>query len=192
VKPKFFNTPEQFRQWLADNHESAQELLVGFHKKASGKQSVTYAEALDEALCFGWIDGVRRGLDESSYTIRFTPRRARSIWSLVNVRHVERLKQEGRMHAAGLKAYELRDPARTGIYTFEKRPLQLSAPYEKRFRQNKNAWQFFEAQPPGIRKNCVSWVMSAKKEETQLRRLEQLIENSAKGIRMGVLAPAKK
>jgi uncharacterized protein YdeI (YjbR/CyaY-like superfamily) len=192
VKPKFFNTPEQFRQWLAENHESAPELLLGFHKKASGKKSVTYAEALDEALCFGWIDGVRRSLDESSYTIRFTPRRARSIWSLVNVRHVERLKQAGRMHAAGLKAYELRDPARTGIYTFEKPPLQLSAAYEKRFRQNKKAWQFFEAQPPGIRKNCISWVMSAKKEETQTRRLEQLIENSAKGIRMGVLTPSKK
>src|SRR5215217_8829560 len=119
MKAKFFSSPGEFRQWLEQNHDSASELLVGFHKKLSGKKSVTYAEALDEALCFGWIDGVRRSLDETRYTIRFTPRKPRSIWSLVNVRHVERLKKEGRMHKAGLEVYERRDPKRTGIYSFE-------------------------------------------------------------------------
>src|SRR5918912_3317140 len=119
MKPRFFSSQEQFRRWLEQNHASAKELLVGFHKKGSGKKSITYAEALDEALCFGWIDGVRRNFNETSYTIRFTPRRPRSIWSLVNVRHVERLQKEGRMHAAGLDAYAQRDPKRTGIYSFE-------------------------------------------------------------------------
>src|SRR5215470_5657105 len=118
MKAKFFTAQEQFRQWLEKNHATATELLVGFHKKASGKKSITYAEALDEALCFGWIDGVRRNLDETSYTIRFSPRKPRSIWSLINVRHVERLQKEGRMQPAGLAAFAIRDPKRTGIYSF--------------------------------------------------------------------------
>src|SRR4026209_195816 len=137
MKPKFFSSPERFREWLERNHNSATELLIGFHKKASGKYSITYAEALDEALCFGWIDGVRRGLDETSYTIRFTPRRSRSIWSLVNIKHVERLKQEGRMHSSGLAAYGQRDAKRTGVYAFENAPKQLTAEYEAEFKRNK-------------------------------------------------------
>src|SRR3982751_2954941 len=119
MQPKFFTSPEQFRKWLERNHDSAAELLVGFHKKSSGKKSITYPEALDEALCFGWIDGVRRSFDETSYTVRFTPRKHRSIWSLVNVRHVQRLQKEGRMHPAGTAAFERRTPERTGIYSFE-------------------------------------------------------------------------
>jgi len=187
MKAKFFSSPEQFRQWLERNHNRATELLVGFHKKASGKKSITYAEALDEALCFGWIDGVRRSLDETSYTIRFTPRKPRSIWSLVNVKHVERLQKEGRMQPAGLEAYARRDPKRTGIYSFENRPRQLSAAYEKAFRENKAAWNFFQEQPPSYKKLMIFRTMSAKKEETRLRRLKQLIESSEKGVRLGIV-----
>src|SRR6185295_5415594 len=184
MEPKFFSSPEKFRQWLERNHDSASELLLGFHKKSSDKKSITYAEALDEALCFGWIDGVRKNLNETSYTIRFTPRKPRSIWSLVNVRHVERLQKEGRMHPAGLEVYERRSPELTGIYSFENRPRELAPEYEKTFRQNKTAWKFFQEQPPGYKRLMVFRTMSAKKEETRLRRLQQLIENSEKGVRM--------
>ena len=185
MEPKFFTSPEKFRQWLQRNHDSANELLVGFHKKDSGKKSITYAEALDEALCCGWIDGVRKRLDETSYTIRFTPRKPKSIWSNVNVRHVERLKKEGRMAEPGLKVYAQRDPKRTGIYAFENRPKEFSPEYEKKFRANKAAWEFFQTIPPSLRNTYIFWIMGAKKEETQLHRLELLIESSAKGVRYG-------
>ena len=191
MKPRFFSSPAQFRQWLEKNHDSAAELLVGFHKKDSGKKSITYPQALDEALCFGWIDGVRRSLDETSYTIRFTPRKPRSIWSNVNVRHVERLTKEGRMAEPGRKAYALRDPNRTGIYAFENEVREFSPEFEKKFRANKSAWQFFQSEPPSIRRTCIFWVMSAKKEETRLRRLEQLIARGEKGIRSGVMETRK-
>ncbi|HEX6044151.1 MAG TPA: YdeI/OmpD-associated family protein [Pyrinomonadaceae bacterium] len=187
MEPKFFTSPEKFRQWLEKNHDRATELLVGFHKKDSGRKSVTYAQALDEALCFGWIDGVRKSLDETSYTIRFTPRKPKSIWSNVNVRHVERLTKDGRMAEPGLKTYALRDPKRTGIYAFENRPKEFSPQYEKKFRANKAAWDFFQTLPPSFRRTSIFWVMSAKKEETQLRRLEQLIAKCEKGERPGVL-----
>ena len=192
MEPKFFSTPEKFRQWLEKNHDRTNELLVGFHKKDSGKKSITYAQALDEALCFGWIDGVRKRLDETSYTIRFTPRKSKSIWSNVNVRHVERLKKEGRMAEPGLKVYAQRDPERTGIYAFENRPKEFSPEYEKSFRANKAAWKFFETIPPSLRNTYIFWVMGAKKEETQLRRLELLIESAAKGVRYGMPQPKSK
>jgi len=191
TKPKFFTTREKFREWLEKNHATADELELGFYKKGSGKKSITYPEALDEALCFGWIDGVRHGLDETSYKQRFTPRRARSIWSLVNIKHVERLKKEGRMHAAGLAAYEQRSPMRTGVYSFENAPRELAAEYEKEFRKNKGAWEYFQTYPPYLKKTVSYWVMSAKKEETRLARLQRLIESSARGERIGVL-PSKK
>jgi uncharacterized protein YdeI (YjbR/CyaY-like superfamily) len=187
MKPKFFSSPGKFREWLEKNHDREVELLIGFHKKASGRKSITYPEALDEALCFGWIDGVRRNFDETSYTIRFTPRKPKSIWSLVNVRHVERLTKEGRMAEPGVKAYALRDPKRTGIYAFENAPREFSPEYEKKFRANKPAWEFFQKEPPSIRRTCIFWVMSAKKEETRRRRLDHLIDSSAKGIRRGVM-----
>jgi uncharacterized protein YdeI (YjbR/CyaY-like superfamily) len=184
MKPKFFSSPERFREWLEQNHNRITELFLGFHKKSSGKKSITYAEALDEALCFGWIDGVRKKLNDTSYVQRFTPRKPRSIWSLINVRHVERLTKEGRMHAAGLDAYARRDPKRTGIYSFENRPRELSPAYEKTFRQNPKAWKFFQEQPPSYKRLMIFRTMSAKKEETQLRRLKQLIESSEKGVRL--------
>jgi uncharacterized protein YdeI (YjbR/CyaY-like superfamily) len=192
MKPKFFSSAAGFRQWLEQNHDRASELMIGFHKKSSGEKSITYPEALDEALCFGWIDGVRRSLNDTSYVQRFSPRKPKSIWSLINVRHVERLKKEGRMQPAGLEAFARRDPKRTGIYSFETAPKQFSPAYEKRFRQNKTAWQFFEKEPASIKRTCIHWVMSAKKEETQLRRLEQLIESSEKGVRRGVLVAKPK
>lgn len=192
MKPRFFSTPEKFREWLERNHASSTELLLGFHKKSSGKKSITYPEALDEALCYGWIDGVRKNLDETSYTIRFTPRKPRSIWSLVNVRHVERLTKEERMRPAGIEAYERRDPKRTGIYAFENRPREFSPELEKAFRKNKTAWNFFEAQPTGYKRVIVFWIMEAKKEETRMKRFNKLIDLSEQGLRLGLLQPKKK
>jgi len=192
MKPRFFANQTQFHSWLVKNHDSQKELLIGFHKKSSGKKSITYPEALDEALCFGWIDGVRKTVDEDSYTIRFTPRKPKSIWSLVNVRHVERLKKEGRMQASGLTAFDARDPKRTGIYSFENRPRELSRVYQKILRANKQAWEFFNAQAPFYKRTIAFWVMSAKKEETRLSRLNRLIEDSARGVRVGILEPKKK
>jgi uncharacterized protein YdeI (YjbR/CyaY-like superfamily) len=187
MKPKFFVTQADFHHWLEKNHDKETELLVGFRKKNSGKPSITYPEALDEALSFGWIDGVRRSLADDSYTIRFSPRKPKSIWSNVNVNHVERLKKLGRMAAPGLRAYELRDPKRTGIYAFENVPRELAPAYEKKFRANKKAWQFWEQQPPGYRRTLSFYVMGAKQEETRLRRLQLLINSSADGVRHGML-----
>lgn len=187
MKPKFFSTPAEFREWLEQNHDTASELLIGFHKRASGKKSITYPEALDEALCFGWIDGVRKKLNETSFVQRFTPRKPRSIWSNINVDHIERLKKEGRVHASGLAAYERRDPKRTGIYSFENDPAKLAPDYEKKFRLNKRAWKFFEEQAPYYKRLMIFRIMAGKKEETRIRRLDQLIECSANGHRVGLL-----
>jgi len=192
MNPRFFKSQSEFRRWLEKNHAQETELLLGFYKKGSGKASITYPEALDEALCFGWIDGVRRSLGDDGYTIRFTPRKAKSIWSNVNVRHVERLKKLGRMAPAGLEAYALRDPKKTGIYAFENRPRELAPAYEKKFRSNKKAWEFFEKQPPGFKRLMIFRVMEGKQEETRQRRLAQLIEASAKGVRYGAIGPKAK
>jgi uncharacterized protein YdeI (YjbR/CyaY-like superfamily) len=189
---RFFTSQSEFRRWLEKNHAKEKELLVGFYKKASGKPSITYPEALDEALCFGWIDGVRKRFSDDAYVQRFTPRKAKSIWSNVNVRHVERLKKLGRMRPSGLEAYALRDLKKTGIYAYENRPREFSPAYEKKFRANKKAWEFFEKEPPSIRRVCIFWVMSAKQEETRQRRLDQLIESSAKGERRGVITTKSK
>ena len=192
MKPRFFKSQSEFRRWLEKNHAKEAELIVGFYKKDSGKPSITYPEALDEALCFGWIDGVRRSLGDEGYTIRFTPRKPKSIWSNVNVRHVERLKKEGRMAPSGLKAYELKDPKRTGIYSFENRPRELAPAYEKKFRANKKAWEFFEKQPAGYKRLMIYRVMEAKQEETKERRLAQLIEVSARSERLGMMTTVSK
>jgi uncharacterized protein YdeI (YjbR/CyaY-like superfamily) len=192
TKPKFFKTQGEFHEWLVKHHDSKTELLVGFHKNSSGKKSITYPEALDEALCFGWIDGVRKSIDETSYSIRFTPRKPQSIWSNVNVRHVERLKKAGLMQPSGLAAYALREDKRTGVYSFENRPKELSEQYQQEFKAKMKAWEFFKAQPTYYTKVCSFWVMSAKKEETRLRRLNQLIEISQKEQRLGLLNLPKK
>jgi uncharacterized protein YdeI (YjbR/CyaY-like superfamily) len=195
MKPTFFATPADFRRWLEKHHETAPELLVGFHKKGSGRPSITWPESVDEALCFGWIDGIRRTIDDESYSIRFTPRRPRSNWSLVNVGRVAELTKLGRMRPAGIKAFEARDPARTGVYEFEQRQREqptLSPEYVAQIERNAKAWKFFQAQPPFYHRVCARYVMSAKREETRLKRLARLIGDSARGRRIGLLERPKK
>lgn len=189
MKATFFATPADFRRWLEKNHDEAPELLVGFYKKGSGKPSITWPESVDEALCFGWIDGVRRRIDDESYSIRFSPRRVRSIWSNVNTKRVAELTKQGRMHPSGVEAFKLRDPKRSGIYSFEQREKdqKLGAAYAAKFRANKKAWAFFQAQPPGYQRLASLWVMSAKQDETRTRRLAVLIDDSAAGRRIGLL-----
>lgn len=184
MKPRFFKTPAAFRKWLATNHHKAKELHVGFYKKSSGKPSITWPESVDEALCFGWIDGIRRTIDDESYVIRFSPRRPESIWSAVNIRNVERLIKEKRMMPAGLRAYEQRKEYRSGIYSYEQRPAELVEPYASQFRRNKAAWKFFQAQPPYYRKMMTWFIVSAKTEDTRMKRLNILIEASAKEERL--------
>ena len=191
MKPKFFTSATKLREWFEKNQNTSAELWIGFHKKASGKKTVTYSEALDEALCFGWIDGVRKSVNETSYMIRFTPRRARSIWSNVNTKRVNELIKAGRMAPRGLKEFAARDPKRTGIYAFETDPRELSAPLEKIFRRNKKAWDFFNSQPPGYKRLMIFRIMSGKRDETRMRRLEQTIAISAQGKRMDLLNPKK-
>ena len=189
MKPVFFATPEEFGAWLEEHHESADELLVGFHKKGSGRPSITWPESVEQALRFGWIDGVRRSLGDESYTIRFTPRKRTSNWSLVNVAKVEELKQRGLMAPAGLRAFAQRSPERTGVYSFERsEPAVLPAEFERRFRANSAAWDWFRARAAGYRRTATHWVVSAKREETRLRRLQQLIECSAEGRNVPPLA----
>jgi uncharacterized protein YdeI (YjbR/CyaY-like superfamily) len=188
VKPVFFATPAEFRRWLERHHASETELLVGFHKKHSGRPSMTWPESVDEALCFGWIDGIRRSAGDDAYTIRFTPRKPTSIWSAVNVRNVERLIAEGRMRPAGLAAFAARSPERTAVYSFDRQsPPQFDADMEARFRKQRRAWSFWESQPPGYRKVATHWVVSARREETRERRLEQLIADCAAGQRIAPL-----
>ncbi len=182
MKPLFFATAEEFGAWLEEHHETETELMVGFYKKGSGKPSLTWAEAVEQALRFGWIDSVRRSLDDASYTNRFTPRKPRSNWSLINVAKVEELKRRGLMAPAGLRAYEARTPERTGVYSSErKQPAELPPEFERRLRSNRSAWRWFEARPPSYRRSAIHWVTSAKREETRLRRLGQLIECAADG-----------
>jgi uncharacterized protein YdeI (YjbR/CyaY-like superfamily) len=184
MKPTFFATPEDFRRWLERNHDKVDELLVGFWKKGSGKPSITWPESVDEALSFGWIDGVRRRIDDESYSIRFTPRRRGSIWSAINIKRAGELQQLGRMHPAGLRAFDARDEKKSAIYTYEKPPAVLAPEEEKAFRANKKAWEYWSAQPPGYRRLALGWVTSAKKAETRARRLAQLIDDSAQGRRL--------
>jgi len=187
MQPRFFKDQAAFRKWLEANHDKKSELLVGFYKKDSGKPSITYPQALDEALCFGWIDGVKKRIDNISYSHRYSPRKPKSNWSLVNIRHVERLKKAGQMAPAGLAAYEKRDSKRTGVYSFENEPVEFSQELLKQFKANKKAWDFFIKQPAYLIKVSKFYVMSAKKEETRQRRLQHIIDNSEKGIRSGVL-----
>ena len=181
MKPRFFRTPADFRKWLEKNHSTADELLVGFYKKDSGKPSITWPESVDEALCFGWIDGIRRRVDDESYTIRFTPRRRGSNWSSVNIKRVGELTKQKLMWPAGLLAFQARKENKSGIYAYEQRTETLAEPYAARFKKHKAAWKFFQEQPPSYRRVTGWWIVSAKKEETRLKRLERLMEFSAKG-----------
>ncbi len=178
-KPTFFPTPSDFRAWLEANHDKFHELVVRFHKKSSGKPSITWPESVDAALCFGWIDGIRKSLNETSYTIRFTPRRSTSTWSAVNIKRVGQLKKTGLMHPAGLKAFAARSAKKSGIYSYEQRKsAQFTREHEKQFRANKSAWEFFRSQAPWYQRVTTYWVISAKKEETKFKRLSVLIDHS--------------
>jgi uncharacterized protein YdeI (YjbR/CyaY-like superfamily) len=184
--PAFYATPEEWRAWLEAHHADAREHWVGFHKRGTGRPSITWPESVDQALCFGWIDGVRKRVDEHSYTIRFTPRKRTSAWSRVNVARVAELTQQGLMHPAGIAAFEARTAE--GTYSYEQRDAAAFDPdREQRFRAAEAAWTWFSAQAPWYRRTATHWVMSAKREETRDRRLAQLIEDSAAGRAVGPL-----
>ena len=185
TEPIFFTTGAEFRAWMEENHDSADEVRVGIYKKATGLPSITWEEIVDEALCFGWIDGKVNRIDDRRHMIRVTPRRPRSIWSNRNVERVAALEAEGRMTEAGRKAFALRSEERTGVYSSEQvRAAKLEPEQEKRFRANEAAWEFFQSQPPGYRRTAIFLVTSAKRPETRERRLERLIEDSAAGRRL--------
>lgn len=185
----YFASAVAFRRWLEKNHATAAEFLVGFYKKASGKGGLTYPEAVDELLCFGWIDGVVRRVDDESYTHRITPRRSGSIWSNVNLRHVARLSKTGKMRAAGFAAFAVRRTEKTGIYLYEKTRAgagrqRFPARFARIFRSHKKAWANWRTQPPGYQRTVIYWVTSAKQEETRRRRLTELMATSARGKRV--------
>jgi uncharacterized protein YdeI (YjbR/CyaY-like superfamily) len=182
--PLFFETPADFRKWLEENHRTETELMVGYYKVGTKKPSMNWSESVDEALCFGWIDGVRRSIDEESYCNRFTPRNPKSNWSAVNINKVEEMILLGKMTPAGLTAFEKRLEVRSAVYSYENQPEKLTPEMENHFRENSAAWDFFGKQPPSYRKPRIYWVMSAKQEATQLSRLDKLIEASAEGKRL--------
>ena len=190
MAPRFFESPASLRKWLKENHASETELFVGFHKRHTGRRSITWAEAVDQALCFGWIDGVRRTLDDDAWMIRLTPRGARSNWSAVNVKRAGELTELGLMTPAGLKAFDDRPASRP--YSYEQRRQEFEGPYLRRLRANRVAWDFYQAQPPGYRGVACHWVMSAKKEETRATRLDRLIADSENGVRTGAVTYTRK
>jgi len=189
VKPTFFPSPQSWRRWLEKHHRTKDVVLVGFHKRATGRPSLTWPESVDQALCFGWIDGIRRSLGPESYVIRFTPRRAGSIWSAVNIRRAGELIRLRLMRAPGLRAFKAREDKKSG-YSYEQ-PQNVKFPraYARRFKAKPKAWQFFQAKPPGYRRMLTWWTVSAKKEETRLKRLAALIKACAAGRTIGLLAP---
>jgi uncharacterized protein YdeI (YjbR/CyaY-like superfamily) len=180
-QPIFFSKQSELKKWFEKNHNKIQELLVGFYKKSSNKPSITYQEALDEALCFGWIDSIRRSIDDISYTIRFTPRKPKSYWSMVNIKRVMELKKLGRMKPSGLKTFRARDREKSEKYSFERRNVKLNPSYERKLKANEKAWDYFQSKPPSYQKPAIWWIMSAKQEETRLKRLARLIEDSENG-----------
>ena len=190
--PKFFKTPAELRKWLEKNHDKEDELLVGLYKKGSGKPSIDWPQVVEEVLCFGWIDGVRRSLDDESYVNRITPRRKGSNWSAINIAKVQELIAQGRMTPAGLAAFEARRKDKTAPYSYENRKeAKLDPALERQLKANKAAWEFFQARPAGYRHIATFYVMSAKREETRQRRLERLIEDSASGRLIGLMQKSK-
>lgn len=184
MRPRYFRSGEELRRWLASNHDAAAEIWVGFYKRGSGKRGLSWSDAVDQALCFGWIDGVRKGVDEERYTIRFTPRKPTSIWSAVNIAKVKDLKKKGLMEPAGLAAFAARNEKKSKVYAYEQREPSFDVSQAKRFRTNRKAWEFFQQQAPWYRRNATWWVINAKREETRERRLTQLIEDSSNGRRL--------
>ena len=192
-KPTFFPTPAAFRAWLEAHHDKFTELIVGFNKKSSGNPSITWPESVQVALCFGWIDGLRKSIDETSYTIRFTPRKPTSTWSSININLVRDLTKKGLMRPAGLKAFAARNEKKSSIYSYEQRKNpRFTREQEKLFRANKTAWEFFRSQAPWYQRACTYWVISAKREETKLKRLSELISHSQNRRKIPRLTPTKK
>ena len=188
MQPVFFATPDEWRAWLARHHATAPELLVGFYKRGTGRPSITWPESVDHALCYGWIDGVRKSLGAESYTIRFTPRRPGSTWSRINLKRVEDLEALGLMQPAGRAAHAARTAAKSGIYSYEQRAhARLTPEQERTFKRNRKAWTYFQAEAPWYRRTATFWVASAKREETRAKRLATLIADSAAGRRIGPL-----
>jgi uncharacterized protein YdeI (YjbR/CyaY-like superfamily) len=177
---KFFKNKEAFYKWLENNFDKETELIVGYYKVKSGIESMNWSDSVDQALCFGWIDGIRRSIDEVSYSIRFTPRKKNSIWSAINVKKVERLKKLGKMEPSGLKAYSYLTKDKSNVYSFEQEKIELSSNYQNEFQKHVDAWEFFENQAPSYKKQMVHHVMSAKQEKTRLSRLAKLIHVSKK------------
>ena len=184
MKAVYFAAPAEFGKWLGGNHGSETEILVGFYKRGSDKPSMTWPQSVDEALCFGWIDGIRRRVDDERYTIRFTPRKVGSIWSAVNIRRVEELTRDGRMRRPGVKAFEARSETRSRVYSYEQKHEGLGEPYAGVLKKNVAAWRFFESRGVWYRKKASWWVMSAKKEETRTARLAKLVAASARGVEL--------
>lgn len=190
MRPRFFRSRAEFRSWLEKNHSAASELWVGLYKKGSGQKGITYSDAVAEALCFGWIDGLTRSIDESRWTIRFTPRTQKSNWSAVNIKRFGELRAEGRVAPAGLEAFERRSRA-ARRYSYESPPQRLDPQYERQFKADRRAWSFWETAPASYRRAAMYWVMSAVKEETRKRRLGILIESSRNGERVPPLATTR-
>jgi uncharacterized protein YdeI (YjbR/CyaY-like superfamily) len=188
MTPRFFKNQFKFRKWLDKNHNRETELLVGYYKVKSGKLNMTWSQSVDEALCYGWIDGIRKSIDEESYCIRFTPRRPTSNWSAVNIKKIEKLSKNGLMQPVGLAIFNLRKESKSKIYTYEKVHAILSDEYEKTFRANKKAWDFFQTLPPSYQKPANNWIMSAKREATRIKRLNTLIADSEAGKKIKQLS----
>jgi uncharacterized protein YdeI (YjbR/CyaY-like superfamily) len=181
----FFASPEELRDWFDANHAIAEELWVGYHRKATGRPTVTWPQAVDEALCVGWIDGVRYRLDEERHAQRFTPRRKGSTWSAINTKRADQLIAEGRMRPAGEKAFDARSPEKTAIYAYEREAAAFTKEQQARFEADDAAWTFFRAQAPSYRRSIMHWVSSAKREETRERRFVKLLDDSRAGRRSG-------
>lgn len=187
-KIKYFTTQQSLRKWLEQNHLKADHLWIGFYKKSSGKKTISYDEALTEALCFGWIDGIRQANDEISYTTRFTPRRKGSIWSAVNIGKIKELIQSGIVADAGLKAFNALDPKKTNLYSSEHNNLELPSGYLKKFKANKTAWQWFSKMPNGYKRAAIWWIISAKQDATKEKRMNTLISDSEAGRKIKPLS----
>jgi uncharacterized protein YdeI (YjbR/CyaY-like superfamily) len=180
MTPVFFHDQKEFRMWMEKNHKTESELLVGYYKVGSGKPSMSWSQSVDEALCFGWIDGIRKSIDNERYCIRFTPRKATSIWSNINIKKVEQFIQNGLMTQSGLEVFKNRKISKSGIYSFENRPAKLNDSFENLFKTNVGAWEFFINQAPSYQRTIFYWIMSAKQESTQLSRLNKTIIASEK------------
>jgi len=182
--PSYFPTQQDFRNWLEKNYDKETELLVGFYRVDSGKPSITWPQSVDQALCFGWIDGIRKSVDSESYCIRFTPRKPGSTWSAINIRKVEEMNKLGLMLPAGLAAFEKRNEQKSAIYSYENRPEKLTPEYELVFKTHLKAWEFFQSQPPSYQRTAIFWMMSAKQEPTRQKRLNELISDSENGLKI--------